>query len=128
MTANGQRTSKLKSGFRDNGRRSLSLTALSRRPLKPTTIRQPKGGTHRPACLLARAGGIAVDAWLIPTLSWALPVELFSRCEDLAHMSARPRTERFHGLPQGAAELGQFVIHTLRSGGEDSPRDEAVSL
>jgi hypothetical protein len=36
-------------------------------------------------------------------------------------MSARPRTERFHGLPQGAAELGQFVIHTLRSGGEDSP-------
>ena len=43
-------------------------------------------------------------------------------------MSARPRTERFHGLPQGAAELGQFVIHTLRSGGEDSPRHQAVSL
>src|ERR1700731_2070683 len=32
------------------------------------------------------------------------------------------------GLPQGAAELGQFVIHTLRSGGEDGPRHQAVSL
>jgi hypothetical protein len=32
------------------------------------------------------------------------------------------------GLPQGAAELGQFVIHTLRSGGEDSPRHQAFSL
>jgi hypothetical protein len=29
-----------------------------------------------------------------------LLVELFPRREDLAHMSARPRTERFHGVPQ----------------------------
>ena len=60
-------------------------------------------------------------------LGCALPVELFARCEDLAHMSTRPQTERFHGLPQGAATLGQLVIHTLRSGGEDSPRQQAVS-
>ena len=32
------------------------------------------------------------------------------------------------GVQQGAAELGQFVIHTLRSGGEDSPRHQAVPL
>ena len=43
-------------------------------------------------------------------------------------MSTRPQTERFHSLPQGAAEFGQFVIHTLRRGGEDSPRHQAVSL
>src|ERR1700737_3112678 len=59
-------------------------------------------------------------------LACVLLVELFPRCEDLAYMSARPRTERFPGLPQGAAELGQFVIHTLRSGGENSPRYRAV--
>ena len=28
-----------------------------------------------------------------------LPVELFARCKDLADVSARPQTERFHGLP-----------------------------
>jgi hypothetical protein len=61
-------------------------------------------------------------------LACVLLIELFTRFEDLAYMSARPRTERFDGLPQGAAELGQFVIHALRSGGEDSPRHQAVSL
>src|SRR6266568_9170257 len=50
-------------------------------------------------------------------LAWVLLVELFPRCEDLAHMGARPRAERLDGLPQGAAELGQLVIHALRSGG-----------
>jgi putative AbiEi antitoxin of type IV toxin-antitoxin system len=44
-----------------------------------------------------------------------LLVELFPRFEDVAHMSVRPQTERFHGLPQGAATLDQLVIHTLRS-------------
>ena len=43
-------------------------------------------------------------------------------------MSARPQTERLHGLPQGAAELGQLVIDPRRSGGEDSPRHQAVAL
>jgi len=43
-------------------------------------------------------------------------------------MSTRLQTERFDSLPQGGAQLGQFVIHTLRSGGEDSPRHEPVSL
>jgi hypothetical protein len=57
----------------------------------------------------------------IQALGCVLPVELFARCEDLAHMSTRPQTERFHGLPQGAAEPGQFVIHARRSGREDSP-------
>src|SRR5258707_14850328 len=39
-----------------------------------------------------------------------LLVELFPRFEAVAHMSVRPQTERFHGLPQGAATLGQLVI------------------
>ena len=41
-------------------------------------------------------------------------------------MRARPRTERFHGLPQAAAELGQLIIHALRSRWENGPRHEAV--
>ena len=41
----------------------------------------------------------------VGVLACVLVVELFPSCENLAHMSARPRTERFHGLPQGAAEL-----------------------
>src|SRR5216683_3458102 len=57
-----------------------------------------------------------------------LPIEPFPRFEDLAHMSARPRTERFDGLPQGAAELGQRVIHPLRRGRIDSPRHQPVPL
>jgi len=72
------------------------------------------------------AGRIAVMLGQYRRLGCILPVELFARCEDLAHMSARPQTERFHRLPQGAAELGQFVIHALRSGGEDSPLYQAV--
>ena len=32
-------------------------------------------------------------------------------------MSSCPQTERFDGLPQGAAELGQLVVHTLRPHG-----------
>jgi osmotically inducible protein OsmC len=62
------------------------------------------------------------------TLEGVLLVELLSRFEDFAKVSARPRTERFHGFPQSAAELGQLIIHTLRSGREHSPRDEAVPL
>jgi hypothetical protein len=55
-------------------------------------------------------------------LAGVLLIELFP-----CHMSARPRSERFHGLPQGAAELVQFVIHTLGSGGEDGPPPLSVS-
>ena len=43
-------------------------------------------------------------------------------------MSACPRTERFYGLPQGAAELGQLVIHTLGRCWVDGSRHEAISL
>src|SRR5258708_7100619 len=57
-----------------------------------------------------------------------LSIELFPRSEDLGHMRARPRTQRFNRVPQGAAELGQFVVHALRRGWEDGPRHEAVSL
>jgi hypothetical protein len=46
-------------------------------------------------------------------------VEVFARREDLAQMRARPRAERFHCLPQGATKLGQLVVHTLWSSGED---------
>src|SRR5437868_3558310 len=61
-------------------------------------------------------------------LARVLSVEPFPRCHYLAQMSARPQTERLHGLPQGATELGQFVIHTLRRGGKHSPLHQAVSL
>src|SRR5882757_5369456 len=72
------------------------------------------------------------DADIFRTPIWShrtlAAVELFPRREDLAYMRARPQTERFDGLPQAAAELGQFVLHALRTGGEDSPRHQAVSL
>src|ERR1700732_3545314 len=93
---------------RSNGSASINLVhriCVRTRPRIPSSLMRPESLVL--ACILL--------------------VELFARREDLAHMSARPRTERFHGLPQGAAELGQFVIHTLRSGGEDSPRHQAVS-
>src|SRR6202040_4029361 len=72
--------------------------------------------------------GVAAKSPKSGVSAGVLPVELFPRCEDLAHMSARPQAERFDGLPQSAAELGQFVIDTLRTGGEDRPRHQAVSL
>src|SRR5580658_4101740 len=55
-------------------------------------------------------------------------VELFLRLADIAHMSARPGTERLDGAAQGAAHLGQLVIHARRNGGEDSSSQESIAL
>jgi hypothetical protein len=68
------------------------------------------------------------DAAQSRRLARAFLVEFFPRFENFGQMSARPRTERLHSHPQRAAELGQFVIHALRCGGEDGPLHQTVSL
>src|ERR1700730_17319276 len=104
-----------------------------RLPLPSRARRQPRLRWYYAAARSRGSGGWRVldgspQCLAIQALGCVLPAELFARWEDLAPMSTRPQTERSHGLPQGAAEPGQFVIHARRSGREDSPLYQAVSF
>src|SRR4030088_2367444 len=43
-------------------------------------------------------------------------------------MAARPRAQRFHRLPQRAAETGQLVVHAGRNGWENGAGHQAVAF
>src|SRR2546427_13035365 len=58
----------------------------------------------------------------------ALPVELGPRLDDVLHMAARPRAQRFHRLPQRAAKIGELVVHAGRNGWENGAGHQAVTF
>src|ERR1700730_12392981 len=82
-----------------------------------------KGATRRHASAQERS-----LRCVVPCSSGALLVELGPRLDDVLHMAARPRAQRFHRLPQRAAETGQLVVHAGRNGCENGAGYQAVAF